>query len=214
MTKVVLFDIDGTLGDTLALYMEVLRRCAIEARLPVPTDEDIFRVFGFSDADTLGNLLGLPYDSPELPMSTFLFYYTQLHPLLAPKPYNGIPEVLAAFRARGVRLGVVTSKDRAVAVTTLRQYQLLDFFEYLACGDPSGNRKAEGIRHALDRFHVHTSDVVYVGDTASDIEVSHQAGVKVVSAAWSSTGSRYAKKCLACCPDYRLGSISELLRVV
>ncbi len=79
MLKAVLFDMDGTLGDTLPLCVEAYRQCTAEQSGRTPTREEVVSWFGLSDRGVLAGLLGMQPDDPALPVERFVAAYEQLH---------------------------------------------------------------------------------------------------------------------------------------
>ena len=84
MLKAVLFDMDGTLGDTLPLCVEAYRQCVAECTGRTPDAEEVVSYFGLSDRGVLAGLLGMQPDDPALPIDRFVAVYERLHPKLAP----------------------------------------------------------------------------------------------------------------------------------
>ena len=87
MLKGIIFDMDGTLGDTLRLCIESYRGCVRELTGRTPSEAEVVSYFGLSDRGVLGGLLGMSPDSPELPIQTFARIYCERHDELAPSPF-------------------------------------------------------------------------------------------------------------------------------
>jgi len=86
MLKAVLFDMDGTLGDTLPLCVEAYRTCVEELGHPKPTAEEVVSFFGLNDSGVLAGLLGMSPDDPELPISRFVEVMSACTPRWHPLP--------------------------------------------------------------------------------------------------------------------------------
>lgn len=118
--------------------------------------------------------------------ATFRQYY-MAHSLDTTRPYEGIPEALAALKARGCRLAVVSNKMMA-ATQELCQHFFPDTIEVAI-----GENEAEGIRKkpapdtvfaALKALGVGMEGAVYVGDSDVDIETARNSGLPCISVLW------------------------------
>lgn len=214
MLRAVIFDMDGTLGDTLPLCVESYRRCVGELTGRTPEAEEVEALFGLSDRGVLGGLLGMSPDDPELPMEKFANIYEQLHAEYAPHPFAGVRELLERLAAAGFRLAVVTGKESYTALPTLRFFGLSESFDMCLYGDPYCNVKAQRMREYMQCTGLNPQEVLYVGDMPTDIQQARQAGVRVACAAWAPDASRYETSCRALRPDAYVRTIEELETVV
>lgn len=214
MLKAVIFDIDGTLGDTLPLCVEAYRQCVAELGHPRPTQEDVVSHFGLSDRGVLGALLGMDPENPSLPIQQFAEIYKRLMPQLAPKPFDGAVELLQALQQAGLRLAVISGKEHYTGDPTIAAYGFDQFFAWRGYGLPTHNCKAERLQEIMNLWQLQPEELVYVGDAPSDIELCHQVGVRIINAAWASTAANEAQTCLALQPDFRLNHISDVLPLI
>ena len=214
MLKAVLFDMDGTLGDTLPLRVEAYRTCVEELGLPKPTAEKVVRFFGLNDSGVLAGLLGLSPDDPELPIGRFVEVYERLHPTLAPAPFAGAVEMLRAVREAGIRIGIISGKEHFTGNPTIRYYGLEEFVEWRGFGLATHNCKHERLQQVMQEWNLRPDELVYVGDAPSDIELSHRVGVRIINAAWASTAAQEEAACMALNPDWRLTRFDELLPLI
>lgn len=214
MIKAVLFDMDGTLGDTLPLCIEAYRTCVEEQGLPRPTEDEVVSHFGLSDRGVLGALLGIAPDSDTLPIGHFVEVYERLHPQLAPAPFDGAAEMLRTVRRAGIRIGIISGKEHYTALPTIRHYGFEGLFEWCGFGVPTHNCKHERLQQVMQEWNLRPDELVYVGDAPSDIELSHRVGVRIINAAWASTAAQEENACLALNPDWRLTRFEELLPLI
>lgn len=214
MLKAVLFDVDGTLGDTLPLCVEAYRCCVEECTGRKPTAAEVVRHFGLSDRGVLGALLGMSPDDPALPIDRFVAVYERLHPTLAPAPFDGAVEMLRAVKAAGLRVGLISGKEHYTADPTLRAYGMEGLFEWKGFGKPTRNVKAERLAEVMELWQLAPDELIYVGDAPSDIELAHRAGVRIINAAWAQTAAADEAACLALKPEYRLTDFSQLLPLI
>lgn len=211
MLKAVMFDVDGTLGDTLPLCIETYRRITEEVTGRRPEVAEVTGHFGLSDRGVLGKLVGMEPDDPALPVRRMVEIYEELHPAMAPAPFPGAVEMLRAVRVAGMRIGIISGKEAHTAAPTLRFFGLDALYDWAAFGLPDRNVKAERLLEAMQVWNLQPHELVYVGDAPSDITMAHHAGVRVVNAAWAPGAAQEEQACLALKPDHRLTDMAELL---
>lgn len=210
--QTIVFDFDGTLADTLPLCVEAYRRITEEVTGLRPTPAEVEFFFGLNDRGVLGGLLKIHPDSPDLqaPLARFVEIYKQLHPCLAPQPFEGAMDLLRALKSQGLRLALITGKEDYTAIPSLEFFGMMDLFDCCAYGEPDFNAKSLRLSELMARYDLQPDELVYVGDAPSDITSCHEVGVPIINAAWAEDSARYAAECLALKPEFRLSSLSEL----
>ncbi len=214
MLKAVLFDMDGTLGDTLPLCVEAYRQCVAELTGRTPSREEVVSYFGLSDRGVLAGLLGMNPDDAALPIDRFVAAYERLHPELAPAPFPGAVEMLKAVKAAGLRVGLISGKEHYTALPTVSYYGMEGLFEWYGLGLPTHNCKAERLQQVMQLWGLEPHELIYVGDAPSDISLCHSVGVRIINAAWASTATAEEAACTALNPEYRLNHFNELLPLI
>lgn len=214
MLKAVLFDMDGTLGDTLPLCVEAYRQCVAELTGRTPDKEEVISHFGLSDRGVLGALLSMSPDDPALPVDRFVAAYERLHPQLAPTPFPGAVKMLQTVKEAGLRVGLISGKEHYTAMPTISYYGMEGIFEWFGLGLPTHNCKAERLQQVMQLWGLTADEIIYVGDAPSDIELCHRVGVRIINAAWAGTTQGDAEACLALNPEYHLTDFNELLPLI
>ena len=182
--KAVIFDLDGTLANTLPLCIEAFRKSVEPIINRSISDAEIIATFGPSEEGTIMALAPNHYDKG---VSDYLHFYESLHEM-CPVPFNGIKEILEILKNKAVHISMVTGKGKHSTDISLKYFELTHFFEMIETGSPKGARKAEGIQHILDCLNdVKKEEIIYVGDAPSDILASRKVGVPVIAAAWADT---------------------------
>jgi pyrophosphatase PpaX len=184
----VLFDLDGTLVDTLPICYVAFRRALEMGGAATLTDGEIHALFGPSEEGMMQRALPNDWERvlPE--------YFEEYRRLLASCPAV-VPELraaLALLRDRRVRTGLVTGKSPVTANMSLRQFGLDHVFEAVECGSPQGVVKAAAIRRVLERWQIAPEVAIYVGDGAADMLAAREVGVVAAGAAWAQ-GARVAE---------------------
>jgi phosphoglycolate phosphatase/pyrophosphatase PpaX len=182
--KAVIFDLDGTLADTLPLCIKAFRQSVEPLINRSVSDAEIIATFGPSEE---GTIMALAPDHYDKGVADYLHYYENLHDM-CPAPFEGMQELLQTLKEKGVRIAMVTGKGKHSTAISLKQFELTHFFEAIETGSPKGARKAEGIQLILDGLtSINNEEVIYVGDAPSDIIASRKVGIPVVAAAWAGT---------------------------
>ena len=183
-----IFDLDGTLLDTLGDLAAATNYALRQHGMPEHSIDDVRRFVGNGVRKLMERAIPDGAHNPdfEATFATFRQYYMQ-HSLDTTQPYEGIPETLAALKAKGCRLAVVSNKMMA-ATQELCQHFFPDTIEVAI-----GENEAAGIRKkpapdtvfaALDALGVGKGNAVYVGDSDVDIQTAANAGLPCISVLW------------------------------
>lgn len=115
MIKAMIFDLDGTIGDTLPLCIKAFRQ-AIKIFIKRDiTDEEIIATFGPSEEGTIYSLVPQQYDEG---LEKYLHYYKLFHNE-CPKAFDGIVEIIRELKQNGIRIAMVTGKGKKSTDITL-----------------------------------------------------------------------------------------------
>ena len=208
--KAVIFDLDGTLANTLPLCIAAFRSSVEPLINRSVSDEEIIATFGPSEE---GTIMALAPDFYEKGLQDYLHYYETLHHL-CPVAFEGMAELLKVLQSRGVKLAMVTGKGNLSTAISLKKFDLAHFFECIETGSPSGPIKADGIMAVLHHWkEISNNEIWYVGDAPADIEASRKASIPVIAAAWAPTAE--PEKLLPLNPDeifYSVADFKEWLR--
>jgi phosphoglycolate phosphatase len=181
---VVLFDLDGTLSDSAPGILAALRHAFAVSDVPALDPQVELSLLGPPFYESLPPLIG------EEKVSAVIQAYREQYGaggLFDASAYDGVPEVLAALRASGVRLAVATSKPEHYAVQIVERLGLADYFETVGGDEFDGSlrTKALVIGKVLQRLGApDPSTVLMVGDRAHDVVGAQAHGIACVGAAW------------------------------
>lgn len=186
--KLVIFDLDGTLVDTLADLagaMNTVLACLGYPTHPVPDYR--FKV-GNGVAKLVERALPEAARQPAVmaeALQQFLDYYNR-HDMEATAPYAGIPELLRQLRARGMQLAVASNKPHAAAVEIVRHYFGKGLFDCVYGQRPGAPVKPDPaiVRDILQALHRTPEETLYVGDSAVDMETARRSGLVSVGVLW------------------------------
>lgn len=211
----VVFDLDGTLMDTLEdlanAVNEILRRYGY----PVKTIGEVRRIVGNGLRQTL--TLCLPEGTEEAVIEKLLpefaaFY--QEHCQIKTKPYDGIEDTLCELCARGYKLAIVSNK-RDEAVKTLNR-ECFAAYVKVAIGEneSAGIRKKpapDTVYQAIRELGSEKERTVYVGDSEVDKKTADNAGLPCISVDW---GFRDREELEKLGPAYLISRPEELLEIL
>ena len=172
--RAVVFDLDGTLVDSLPLVLASIAH-AIEPYGGRPT-MDIFAHLGGPPERFMGTLLDNPAHVPEALRRMEEFHRGNEQLIL---PFAGAAEIVATLRTAGVAGAVWTGRDRESTERMLRRHGLDRAFRTVMCGDdlPTHKPDPEGMREILRRLTLRADETIFVGDADVDVLGGSAAGV-------------------------------------
>jgi len=182
--KVLIFDQDGTIADTLPLIAKAIKNCIKELTNKDLSFDRIVSFFGPSEQGVLKKMLP---EQPEKAFTVYLEQYEKLHDEICPAPFPGIKDLFKTLSEKDLHICMVTGKSRQATNISLHKFGLYDYFEIIETGSPNGSDKVNGIRRILKQLNIDPSECLYLGDETSDIRHCREAGVPIASAAWAST---------------------------
>src|SRR3982750_3930842 len=206
----VLFDLDGTLVDTIQLLLESVQyafRDHVASGRRAPSEAEWIAGIGTPLVTQLR-----PYVSHDAELAALVagyrVYQGQHHDRLT-RCYTSTPDVVAALKARGHPLGIVTSKADEIARRSLSHVGLLDMMDTLAGADSTTRHKPdpEPVLLALERLGYGPDEAIFVGDSPHDVNAGNAAGVTTVAALWGPFDRAILD---AARPTHVIASITEL----
>ena len=203
--KAILFDLDGTLLDSVAAILGASQDAC--CALGIPYDEDQFR-----------NWIGIPLtvqarllsgDREDEFLETYKTVYRQYR-TESTTLFDGTIEMLDRLHSMGLRTGLVTSKNVPGTVRVLETSMLEGKFEVVITADDVVNPKpdAEPILKGLESLGVSADESVYVGDSLFDHESAVAAGVRMIAVSW---GARSKEDLLKAKPEAVFDDWDEFL---
>jgi len=179
-----LFDLDGTLIDSIELILRSYRHTLRTHRGLEPPDEVWMKGLGTPLWVQFKSWTDDPVEIDAM-VATYREYNLAHHDELV-RPYDGVVAAVRALRDRGKTLGLVTSKMRSGAMRGLRIAGLEDAFAVIVGADEVENPKphAEPVLKALEHLGAPAAETVFIGDSRHDIECGRAAGVKTAAVLW------------------------------
>ena len=184
MFDAVLFDLDGTLLDSIELILVSYRHTLAAHDLPPRSDEDILSGVGATLSAQFVRW-GYPERAEEL-AATYIEHNLRVHDQHV-RPFPGIVELVRALEARGVPLALVTSKRRKGGEAGLRALGLHDAFPVAIYGDEVTRPKPdpEPVLRALAGLGLAPSKgITFIGDAIHDVDAGKAAGVHTIAVSY------------------------------
>jgi pyrophosphatase PpaX len=205
-----LFDLDGTLIDSIGLLLESMR-FAFEGRERAPTTAEWVAGIGTPLRTQLAEWC-TGADEVEALVARYRDYQG-VHLARLTTAYPGVLETIAWARHEGHGTALVTSKGRGMTARSLEQVGLVGAFDAIVTFEETDRHKPlpDPVLLALDRLAMPASVALFVGDSPHDMHSGRAAGVRTAAAQWGPF-SRAALSVAA--PDFWMNSITELPAVV
>jgi pyrophosphatase PpaX len=204
----VVFDLDGTVVDTVELIVESFRHATRIVLGEVLPDELITAGVG---QPLMAQMQRLSAPHAQELYDVYREYNHRRHDELI-RGYQGVEEMLQALRAAGRRLGIVTSKSRDTTGMAFRAVGLQEHFDAVVTATDTREHKPSPvpIRLCLEQLEAAPDDAIYVGDSPVDIIAGRAAGLSTAAVAWGVFGR---EALLEAKPDYWVRDTQSLLRL-
>lgn len=210
----IIFDLDGTLLNTLADLAAATNHALAEHKLPQRTTDEV-RLFVGNGIHKLIER-AVPADTPaelqEEVFASFNRYYKQ-HCADSTCPYEGVPQLLQQLRAAGCHTAIVSNKADYGVQALAKQYfeGLLD----AACGERAGIAKKPApdmLLAIMRQLKAEPASTIYIGDSDTDLDTARNAGVDCIGACWGFRGRAFLEAHGAKLLAENVGDIWELIK--
>ena len=188
MKKLVIFDLDGTLLDTIADLAESANHALRQLGYPTRDVETIRTFVGNGVNKLLFRALPDEEKTEEnmMRMRTHFVPYYDAHNADLSAPYPGIVALLEELQAKGLRMAVASNKYQEATVKLVKHYfPMIDFVEVL------GQREGINVKpdptivfDILKKAGVSKEETLYVGDSGVDMQTAINAGVDAIGVTW------------------------------
>ena len=184
--QAVLFDMDGTVLDTLDDLCDSINHSLAEFSLPQVSREHVRQCLGNGAAFLVSHSIPAG-SSPELEADVLAFYkpWYDAHCLIKTAPYEGILPMMQSLKEQGLRLAIISNKPNR-AVQELSDAFFPGLLELSVGESPSVRRKPapDTVLTAASQIGLSVDQCVYVGDSEVDLQTARNAGMDCISVTW------------------------------
>ncbi|WP_026732599.1 HAD-IA family hydrolase [Fischerella sp. PCC 9605] len=205
--KVIIFDFDGTIADTVDALVSIANRLAKEFGYVQITPEELALLRNLTSREII-NYSGISLFKIPFLVKKVKEELKNKIPELEPIP--GMKEALTLLKTEGHRLGIITSNSKDNVTEFLTINELNNLFEFIYSGVTIFG-KTTIINNLLRQKQIGTEEVIYVGDETRDIEASKKANIKVIAVTWGFNSPEVLAKQN---PNFLIHHPSELVEVI
>ena len=205
--KVIIFDFDGTLADTLDVLISITNRLAGEFGYPPTTPQEVPNLRNLSSREIRKRSGVSIFKLPFLLKKVRDHLHQEIQDL---HTFAGLKEALIHLKNEGNCLGILTSNSEQNVKVFLNKQGMQDLFSFVY-SETSLFSKDRSLRKLMKKNDLKPEDIIYVGDETRDIEASKRIHVKVIAVGWGfNSGEVLAKHH----PDFLIYQPSELIEVL
>jgi pyrophosphatase PpaX len=204
---IALFDLDGTIADTLPLIYEAFDAAFVPALGSGFTPAEIRSMFGPPDHEIIRRRVSA--DAAAAAIERYNRHYEERHDALV-TAFPGMAALIRRCAGAGMRLGVITGKSRLTALVSLDRLELRSAFGAIYAGDDVERQKPDpqALLLALADLGMSNGErAVMIGDAAADVIAGKAAGLATIGVRW---GSPEVHETEAAQPDQLVSTVAEL----
>lgn len=189
MYSTVIFDLDGTLLNTLPDIADAMNRALRIHHLPEHPTDAYKMMVGNGARKLAERAVGEHQELAAAVLADYQAWYEN-HWNIKTRPYDGMPETLAAMERQGLSLCVLSNKPNADTVHVVTHFYPERNWSMIRGQLPGVPVKPDpaGVMLMLDALCVDASDCLFVGDSAVDMETAANSGILSIGAAWGFRG--------------------------
>ena len=197
MLKTIIFDFDGTIGNTQQIILRSMQATIKELGLPERTDSQCAAMIGLPLTQCFTNLYPdfmetvVDEEKGALCAATYRRLFDEFNEPGAVPLFPHVPETIKELHQKGIELTIASSRSHQTLDAYVRDLQLGEYIQYiLGVEDVEDAKPGPGpVLKTLKDFGRLPEECIVVGDTKYDIQMAHNAGVKAVGVTYGN-GSR------------------------
>ena len=222
--KYIIFDFDGTIGDSQALIVKTLQDTMRARNLEVKSDEACAKTIGLRLDEAFVVLFGMSDAEGLECAATYREIFLENKKMMKVEPFLHVIETLRELHRRGYILGMASSRNHCSLDGYVKQMQLEDIFSSIVAGDdvehvkPAPDmifkalKEMKGVKNleaSLDDVKDMLEETLVVGDMTFDVDMAHHAGCKACAVTYGNgTREQLASA------EWIIDDFAELLEVV
>lgn len=183
MIRLVAFDMDGTVADTVPMCIEAFREAVSPYAGHLLSEEEIVQTFGLNEIGMVGMVVK---ENADKALIDFYIKYEELHAQCT-SPFPGIISLINMPKQNNIIVALVTGKGKTSCGITLNKFRMEDTFSDVMTGNAVKNNKKDSLVALKEKYHLTEDECIYIGDVVSDVAAARAAGMKCLSAGWGAS---------------------------
>lgn len=209
--KLIIFDFDGTIGDTKAKIVNVMHATMDELKLPKRSAEECASTIGFLLHDCFKKLYpGMTDEEAAICTRTYRSIFLGNFDKMIPSPFPGVIETLEDIASRGIQMSIASSRSSKSIWRFLGPMGIEKHFKFLIGGEQVENPKpaSEPALKILEHFGIAGEDTLVVGDMPVDIMMGKAAGCKTCAVTYGNAKKDALERAN---PDFIVDNFNDIL---
>ena len=212
--KLIIFDFDGTIGDTRQNIIITMQRTMKMVGLPVKSDDECASTIGL----TLENSFKTMYPDVGAEMTArcvdaYREIFMESVEELTPELFPGVSDTLAQLHDMGIEMSIASSRQSQSLLLFLENMGVLKYFPYVLGSDNVTKHKPdpEPVLKTLRELNYAPSDVMVVGDMPVDVAMAHGADVRAIAVTF---GNATREELIEAEADYIIDDFTKILEII
>lgn len=176
--RLVIFDFDGTLGDSQKLITDTMLATIERLNLPMKSREECARTIGLPLKECFSSIIPMTDEQAEECAEVYSEIFNVKNVLGAVTVFPGVIETLERLSAQGILMSIASSRSHRTLAKLMDELDLSKYITYLIAADDVVEKKpaAESVLKTLSHFNIEAHETLVVGDTEFDILMGRNAG--------------------------------------
>ena len=212
--KLIIFDFDGTLGDTRHNIIITLQRTMRILGLPVKSDEECAATIGLTLGDSFRSMYpDMSSDVAERCVTVYRDIFYESIEELTPQLFPGVSDTLARLAAMDIKMSIASSRSSPSLLLFLERMGVAGYFPYVLGSDNVSRHKPdpEPVLKTLRELGYDASETFVVGDMPVDVAMAHGAGVRAIAVTF---GNATREELVESNADYIIDDFTKILEIV
>lgn len=206
MVKVIVFDFDGTIANSIPLSITILKKLALND-FKKKIDDNLVKELRDKPIPEIFKALGISIVKlPIIAMKARREFNKEIAKL---KPFKDMNSLLLDMHSQGYRLGIVSSNSIESIEIFLKENQL-EIFDFIYSNSKVFG-KSSSLKKVMKEYKCTEKEIIYLGDEIRDIQAAHEIGIKNISVTW---GVNSEEKLTGYDPDFIARSPQDIMKII
>lgn len=176
--RLIIFDFDGTLGDSQKLITDTMLATIERLNLPMRSREECARTIGLPLKECFSSIIPMTDEQAEECAKVYSEIFNEKNVPGVVKAFPGVVETLERLSSQGILMSIASSRSHRTLAKLMDELDLSKYITYLIAADDVVEKKpaAESVLKTLRHFNIEAHETLVVGDTEFDILMGRNAG--------------------------------------